>query len=231
MENSKELFNNGGTCFLSPHPDDTVMSGLFVIKDHVLPKPYFLFTIFGDSDSAPYVNRALYPNEPASVVRYNEDLAFSKELGMEYLALMEPCCKKKLGHVIFDPLQPLEEALVGALLDKIYNTIKVLDIQNIVVQNPFGEKQHYDHRVVKAVGEKLAARHGYKVFLLDDIPYSRTVLTDSHSLIYEKTIMGKSLEYKHAIMNIYECQMMDTFHNFIDANNIERLFMDKTNEI
>lgn len=222
-----EHFANGGTCFLSPHPDDTVMSALFVIKDSVLPKPYYLFTIFGDSDFAPYLDRSLCPDEQVSTIRQQEDEAFSQEVGMEYLSLMAPCCLKKLGHVIFDPLAELDEVLLTGLQEKIHDRLAPLNISNIVVQNPFGDRQHYDHRLVKEIGRRLADKYGYKVFLLDDIPYSSTVLTDKHLVVYERQITGEALVYKHKTMNIYASQMMASYHNFIDANNFERLFIEK----
>lgn len=39
-----------GTIFIQPHSDDMVMSAYFLIKAEVLSRPYYLLTIFGQSN-------------------------------------------------------------------------------------------------------------------------------------------------------------------------------------
>ena len=171
--------NEGGACFFSPHPDDMAMSGLFVIREEVLPRPYYLLTVFSQSEYVAFEKRALYPKATVTDVRLRENQKFANMLGLNYLVLKEEDSLKRLGQDVPDEDFPLDTVLLRNICSSVTDVISGLNIRNFVVSYPFGRHQHYDHRMVRAAVEKVAGRFDANLYYLDDIPYSTARLEET----------------------------------------------------
>ena len=216
--------NDGGTCFFSPHPDDIVMSGLFVIKEEILPRPYFLFTIFGQSEYVAFDKRRQYPKATITDVRLSEDQKFADKLVLNYLFLKEDDSLKRLGQDVPDEDFPLDTVLIKHIHNSIRDKISSLNICNFVVSYPYGRHQHYDHRIVKVIAEKVSDEYDANLYYLDDIPYSIARPEESIDVLYEKTLSDEDLNYKYQLMRIYESQMCVHYYKMVQTLNRERLF-------
>ena len=214
-----------GTCFLSPHSDDISMSGFFVIKEEILPRPYYLFTVFGESE---YVDRH-YKNHPIkseiTSIRLEEDLRFAKMVDLEFIFLKEPDCWKRFNRIIQESSISLDFALIERIFSLVFSQLSKLNIKNIVVPYPFGRKQHYDHRITFEVAQKLSIEANLNLYYLDDLPYSIAKMgANLIDIIYSKKMNTEDLQAKYAIMNIYKSQMCEYFYKSIKNAGGERLF-------
>ncbi|MCB0537136.1 MAG: hypothetical protein KDE33_06365 [Bacteroidetes bacterium] len=216
-----------GTCFLSPHSDDISMSALYVILEKVLPEPYYLFTIFSSSEYVDISKVTEYLKDKITDTRLNEDRMFSKALDMTFLHLKEPDCLKRLGFVIYDSKQNISSSYVERLSNFVALKIKSYEISNIVVPYPFGEKQHYDHRITRCVAEKLSNNLEINLYYLDDIPYSVIDFCDNLEICYKKELNYSDIVHKIQFMDIYKSQMCDYFYERVKIFNKERILKNK----
>jgi LmbE family N-acetylglucosaminyl deacetylase len=203
-----------GTAFIQPHSDDTVMSSYFLIKAGVLPRPYYLITVFSRSNWVDPVYRARYlkpggkPEEMITRLRMKEDKQFAKGLLMKPLFLNFRDCLLRNNITIFDPKQPLDASLVRRVYDSLHRAVTRHKILNIVIPCPSGAEQHYDHRVVYQAAKSLSVDHS--IHLVDDLPYSR-LPKGKGKIRSVRSVAVKSLEEKFQAMGIYDSQMCDLF--------------------
>ena len=216
---------NGGTCFLSPHSDDLVMSGFFIIKEEILPRPYYLFTVFGESEYVDVQVINNYDKKEITDIRLAEDREFAKSFDLNFLFLKEPDCLKRFNCAIFNDLFPINEILLQHIYTLILQKTISLNISNFVVPYPFGKQQHYDHRILCEIGKKLSITFGSNLFYLDDIPYSVADLSPtSIDVFFKKMINDLDIKVKYNAMEIYKSQMCNLYYERVKLLNQERLF-------
>lgn len=214
-----------GTCFISPHSDDTCMSATFILKESILPKPYFLLTVFTNTTYVDILNKDKYAKKDIMQIRKVEDKKFAEIFNMKYLYLNEHDCLKRYGEVIFNPMAEIPKLLEKSIYKKILNKIKKYNISNIVVPYPSGERQHFDHRIAKNICKKISLKFAYNLFYTDDLPYSLLTNLNNKKIVYRKTINKNDLKYKYEIMKIYKSQMCKYYYDSIKRNNAERIFL------
>ena len=90
---------------------------------------------------------------------------------------------------------------------------------------PYGKRQHYDHRMMKTIAEKVTENNNAKLYYLDDIPYSVARPEETISVLYEKILNDEDLKYKYKMMGIYESQMCAHYYYMVKTLNRERLFI------
>lgn len=201
-----------GTIFIQPHSDDAVMSSYFLIKTEVLPKPYYLLTVFGQSNWIDPIKkrgrRYTQSKDQIAVtrIRKTEDKKFTKSLGLTLLFFNLEDCLLRNGEVFYQPNKKLNTDLVkkvGAIIDA---SIKKYKAKNIVVPFPSNTKQHYDHRIVREAIKSLPATSCNR-FFVDDIPYGRITNHSKYNLHLFTRLKIDDIYDKFRAMKIYDSQM------------------------
>lgn len=158
-------------CFLSPHSDDTFLELYFTIANRVLPGEYFLCTVFSESNYVDISQKDLFLEDTITNIRVAEDLAMARKLGMKYFTINEPDCLMRYGLVFFDDCL-LDEELIVKISERICILVKEQGIDYIIAPYPWGNKQHYDHRVLCKVAKRVAEIEKVNLLWTNDIPYS-----------------------------------------------------------
>ena len=212
------------TCFLSPHSDDTFLEAYYIIKECVLPGPYLLCTVFSESNYVDITKKKLYVGTDISKIRKDEDLLFANEFNMQYMTLNEPDCLLRYGTVYFDE-HPLENILLDKLYNQLSTCIEEHKIEYIIAPFPFGNKRHYDHRVLCEVAKRLEQNEGITLWWTDDSPYSQTPSDMIKRIIWRKTLTQEEIQYKSSQLDeTYPSQTCDYYKVAIKKYD-ERLFV------
>lgn len=224
-----------GTIFIQPHSDDMVMSSCFLIRAEILPRPYYLLTVFGQSNWIDPIKKRgrrytqKIDETAVTHLRKTEDEKFAKLLSLTLLFLNLEDCLLRNGEVYYRPNKKLSTNLVKEVRTIIYEVIKKYKIKNIVAPFPSGRKQHYDHRIVreaiKSLGTKFCNR-----FFVDDIPYSRITNHDKFNLHFFAQTKVNDIYDKFHTMKIYDSQMCKLFFDQVKKitkqnQGHERLFV------
>ncbi len=210
-----------GTIFIQPHSDDMVMSSYFLIKAEILPRPYYLLTMFGQSSWIDPIKRKKYKKfdvPEVTSIRRIEDERLAKLFGLELLFCDLADCLLREGRVYYRQDSKLDLRLLREVRMMLIKLLKERKIRNIVAPFPAGRWQHYDHRLVcEAV--KFLSVNSYNIFFADDIPYSRISQPNKHGLhLFSKT--GGDPKDKFKAMKIYDSQMCQLF--FKQARKLSR---------
>lgn len=220
-----------GTCFLSPHSDDIVMSSFAVLHSKLLPEPYTLLTIFSDSNYVEPTKANKYKLSDITNIRITEDKEFAALMSMKYSYFSKKDCLKRLNKVIFKPNSIYDKALFNELYNNIVCFLFSNQILNIVVHKPNGEKQHIDHQMIWSIANEIYNKYqNFSLYYVDDIPYS---IIDEKSELFEIIYLSDTiLKKKHNAMDIYSSQMCSHYHEQVDCylknnNGHERLFKRK----
>lgn len=224
-----------GTIFIQPHSDDMVMSSCFLIKKEVLPRPYYLLTVFGQSNWIDPIKkrgrRYIQKIDGTTITRLrkNEDEKFVKSLGLTLLFFDLKDCLLRNGEVYYQPNKKLEIKLVKKVKTIIHDSIKEYKVENIVVPFPSGRKQHYDHRIVREAVKLLPATLCSQ-FFVDDVPYSRIMKHNKFSLHIFAQIKVDGVNEKFRSMKVYDSQMCKLFFDQVEKitkqnQKHERLFV------
>lgn len=224
-----------GTIFIQPHSDDMVMSSCFLIRGKILPRPYYLLTVFGQSNWIDPIKkrsrRYTQKIDEAEVTRLrkNEDEKFAKSLGLTLLFSDLKDCLLRNGKVYYQPNKKLETKLVKKVRTIIHDSIKRYKVENIVVPFPSGRKQHYDHRIVREA-VKLLPHTLCRQFFVDDIPYSRITNHNKFSLHLFTQTKVDGINKKFRSMKVYDSQMCKLFFDQVKKitkqnQKHERLFV------
>jgi len=209
-----------GTIFIQPHSDDMVMSSYFLIKTEVFPQPYYLLTIFGQSNWVDPIKRKLpmyrMIKDKTSItqLRKREDSEFASLCGFKLLFFNLEDCLLRNGRVFYHPDKKLDENLIKKTREIIVNSVKKLKANNVVLPFPCGKKQHYDHRIIKEAAMGLPLKLCTKYFV-DDFPYSRINRSQKYNLFLFKKVKVKDLKEKLCAMKIYDSQMCSFYKNQI----------------
>lgn len=201
------------------------MSCFNSIRQSTLPRPYHLLTVFSQSC---YVDRSvtgLAGRDAVTAVRVAEDLTFARRYGLQYHDGGLEDCLLRHGRVCFDPEASQDAALVAVVQSLLQTLISTCRLETVVVQRPFGDTQHCDHRIVWEAA-LLLARAGWKVsfFYTDDIPYS--VVTGEKPCRNLK-FDHEDLLLKHEAMGLYASQMSGYFHDRVDLLALETHFTER----
>lgn len=205
-----------GTIFIQPHSDDTVMSSYFLIKAEILPRPYYLLTVFGQSNWVDPIKkrsrRYTQSKDRIAVthIRKTEDKEFTKSLGLTLLFFNLEDCLLRNGEVFYQPNKKLDVDLVkkvGAIIDA---SIKKYKAENIVAPFPSNTKQHYDHRIVREAIKSLPATSCNR-FFVDDIPYGRIINHNKYNLHSFTGSKIDDIRDKFRAMKIYDSQVCRLF--------------------
>lgn len=203
-----------GTLFVQPHSDDAALSSYFIIRSGILPKPYTLATVFSKSNWINPEQRSSFPpglqTEKITEIRIAEDRRFAKLLGIEndFFGFLD--CPLRHGKVILAPDAPLEENLISQTAETIEKSSKKHKSKNIVIHFPEGERKHCDHRIVYEAALRIKDR--FKIYFVDDIPYSRVISPEKNNLRIFKEIPIINLAEKLEAMEIYKSQISDIPH-------------------
>lgn len=203
-----------GTIFIQPHSDDAVMSSYFLMKAEVLPRPYYLLTVFGRSNWVDPIKGQKYRRLNASKVthiRNDEDKRFAKLLRLKLLFLDFEDQLLRTGKVSYTPTKKLSQELFKEIRNTLTILLKEHNIKNVVTSFPSGTRQHYDHQIVCEVVKSLSTNLG-SLFFVDDIPYSKITKSDENKLQLFTRLKG-SLMDKFKAMKIYDSQMCKLFFN------------------
>lgn len=222
-----------GTIFVQPHSDDAVMSSYFLIKAEILPRPYFLLTVFGQSNWLdPIQNKKNYTqiNGVTEITRLRkmEDKKFAKPFNLKLIFLNLEDCLLRNGKVFYNPKKELDRSLLGVVSKTLSSLLEKYKAKNIVAPFPSGKRQHYDHRIVcEAIKSLLDNTYGR--FFVDDIPYSRIANFNRYHLRLFASQKG-NLNDKFRAMDIYHSQMCTLFFDqtrkiFKQNQGYERLFL------
>jgi len=222
-----------GTIFVQPHSDDIAMSSYFLIKAEILSKPYFLLTVFGQSNWLdPIKSKGEYAenNNMAEITRSRktEDERFAKSLDLKLLFFNLEDCLLRNGKVFYNPKKELDQNLLGMVGKTLSSSLRKYKAKNIVAPFPSGKRQHYDHRIVCEAIKSLSGNL-YSRFFLDDIPYSRVANFSKHNLSMFARQKG-NMNDKFKAMSIYDSQMCRLFFDqtrkiFKQNQGYERLFL------
>jgi LmbE family N-acetylglucosaminyl deacetylase len=226
-----------GTIFIQPHSDDAVMSSYFLIKAEILPRPYYLLTVFGQSNWIDPIKKQhlnYIKNNDCKIItrlRKNEDKKFAELFNLFLLFNNLKDCLLRHGQVFYRANEKLDTCLIKEVLRIINNLINKYNIKNIVVPFPYGTKQHYDHRIVYE-SIKLLPKNIASCFFVDDIPYSRIGDPEKYSLKLYSRVKIVNLEDKFKAMKIYDSQMCRLFFRQVKKiaqqnKGYERLFIIK----
>ncbi len=223
-----------GTIFIQPHSDDMVMSSYFLIETEVLPRPYYLLSVFGKSNWVDPIKKIggqyIQDKKQTTVthIRKAEDKKFAKSLGLTLLFFNLEDCLLRNQEVFYQPDKTLDTNLVKEVKAIINTSIKKYGIQNVVTSFPSGKKQHYDHRIVYKAVKSLPANLCNR-FFVDDIPYSRIINQKKYNLhLFTKSKID-DIDDKFRAMKTYDSQMcklfFDQVRKIIKQNQgYERLF-------
>lgn len=224
-----------GTIFIQPHSDDMVMSSCFLMKEEVLPRPYYLLTVFGQSNWIDPIKKRgpkyVQKIDEATITRLRkkEDEKFAKSLGLTLLFFDLKDCLLRSREVYYQPNKKLETKLVKKVRIIIRDSINRYKAENIVAPFPFGRKQHYDHQIVcEAV--KLLSATSCNQFFVDDIPYSRITNYNKFSLHLFVQTKVDDINEKFRSMEVYDSQMCKLFFDQVEKitkqnQKHERLFV------
>lgn len=211
------------TCFLSPHSDDTFLEAYYIIKERVLPDPYLLCTVFSESNYVDTSKKMLYSGADITKIRKEEDLLFANEFHMQYKAMNELDCLLRHGTVFFDEC-PLDSKLLDKLYNQLFVLVTNLQIEYVVAPSPYGIKQHYDHRVLYEIANRLGQLKRVSLLWTDDTPYSTMPNNMIKELLWGKTLTPKEIQQKSSKLDeIYPSQTCNYYKEAIKNNN-ERLF-------
>lgn len=222
-----------GTLFIQPHSDDMVMSSYFLIKAGILPRPYYLLTVFSQSNWVdPPKSSRLRPGRSKTVItnlRKDEDKRFANLLHLIPLFFNFEDCLLRNGKVFYQSNKKLGADLIKQVATSIHYVIKGHKLQNVVVPFSSGTKQHYDHRLVcEAV--KLVSLVSCNLYFVDDIPYGRITNANKHNLqLFAKSKIS-SIHEKFNVMKLYDSQMCNLFFNQVQKiakqnRGYERIFI------
>lgn len=212
-----------GTCFISPHSDDTCIAGALTIQAEVLPRPYSMVTVFSKSR---YIDSSfdLQPKtkELISQLRCEEDEDFCQALNIQPYFLDNSDCDLRKNTVDFSPEAELDEDLLQSLIFQLKNLLQEIKPKVVVMQYPFGPKQHVDHRLTLKAIETIQSDLNYDLLFFDDLPYSyvneNQIATKSTVKITEENYM-----LKRKLMDLYKSQMCSYFYDSISMLPEERL--------
>lgn len=210
------------------------MSSYFLIKEEILPRPYYLITIFGKSNwihphkKKEYLNDR-YKYKTVTYIRKTEDENFAELLNLKLIFFNLEDCLLRNGEVFYKPNKKLDTDLVNKVKIIIDTSIKKCKVRNIVVPFPSGLKQHYDHRIVYEALMLLTTKSCNR-FFVDDIPYSRVVNPDKYNLRLFAKLKITNLYEKFQAMKIYNSQMCKLFFDQVQKitmqnKKYERLFL------
>ncbi|MFH1192804.1 MAG: PIG-L family deacetylase [Candidatus Jorgensenbacteria bacterium] len=207
----------GGTLFVQPHSDDIVMSSYFLIKAEVLPRPYYLLTIFSKSnwiDPIKKEKRHLnYTETTITQLRKGEDRRFAKLLRLSPYFFDFGDCLLRNKKTYFCPHDKLEKNLVDEISRSIIVFIKAHHVQSVVVHFPSGSRQHLDHRIVYRASKDI--KPPTQLYFVDDFPYSRVSNLGSWNLRIFKRVKIKDIQEKFRAMELYDSQTCKSFFNGI----------------
>lgn len=207
---------SGGTVFIQPHSDDSVMSSYSLIKEGILPRPYCLLTVFGQSNWIDLVKkrspRYVQSKDQIAVtrIRRTEDEEFAKSFNLTLLFLNFEDCLLKNKKVFYQPNKRLDADLVRRVSMAIRASIRKYSAKNVVAPFPCSVKQHYDHRVVSEAVKSLLTTLCNR-FFVDDIPYSRITDQYRHGLRPFARLKIDDMRGKFHAMEIYDSQMCKLF--------------------
>ncbi len=224
-----------GTIFIQPHSDDMVMSSYFLMKKEILPRPYYLLTVFGQSNWINPIKKRgrLYAQKidgaEVTRLRKTEDEKFAKSLNLTLLFFNLEDCLLRNKEVYYQMNKKLDMDLVKEVKAVIYASIKKYKAENIVTPFPSGRRQHYDHRIVREAVRLLPATLCNR-FFIDDIPYSRVTNPNKFSLHLFAQTKVDGINEKFRSMKIYDSQMCKLFFDQVEKitkenQKDERLFV------
>ncbi len=220
-----------GTLFVQPHSDDMVMSSYFLIKTQILPRPYYLLTIFSKSSWLDPIRRKRFclANSERSVTRLRiaEDEEFARLFQLTPYFFGFKDCLLRNGKTYFRPQTGIERNLINKVSNSITAFIKKHNIQNIVIHFQSGTRRHQDHYIVHQAVELI--KLPIRVYFVDDIPYSRVLNLKKHNLKIFKRVKIKNIQEKFRAMGLYKSQMCDLFFNRVQKiteqnQGYERIF-------
>jgi LmbE family N-acetylglucosaminyl deacetylase len=168
---------------LSPHPDDAALScGATIAALVAAGERVTVLTCFGGPARPPWSAHAQMlhrlwgdPEDPPAV-RAAEDAAACALLGAELVHAGEPDALYRgyLTHeAIFGPPRADDDGAAARLAELAAGSERVLA--------PLGIGGHVDHRLVRRVGELLAAR-GHDVWWYEELPYAEVIPLDEPGL-------------------------------------------------
>jgi hypothetical protein len=235
MENSISHTTSKGTIFIQPHSDDMVMSSYFLMRKEILPQPYYLLTVFGQSNWIDPIKKRgrRYTQKIDGVevthLRKNEDEKFAESLGLTLLFSDLKDCLLRNREVYFQPNKKLETKLVKQVRTIIHDSIKRYKVENMVAPFPSGRKQHYDHRIVREAVKSLPGTLCGR-FFVDDIPYSRITNPNKFRLHLFAQTKVDGINEKFCSMKVYDSQMCKLFFDQVEKitkqnQRHERLFV------
>lgn len=212
-----------GTCFISPHSDDTCIAGALTIQAEVLPRPYSMVTVFSKSryiDAS--FNLKTKSKEIISQLRCEEDKAFCQALNIQPYFLDNSDCDLRKNAVDFLPEITLDADLLQILIIQLKDLLQEIKPKVVVMQYPFGPKQHIDHRLTLKAIEIIQRDLNYDLLFFDDLPYS---FVNETQIAVKNTIDLTKENYtlKRKLMNIYNSQMCSYFYDSISMLPHERL--------
>ena len=224
-----------GTIFIQPHSDDIVMSSYSLIKAEVLPRPYYLLTVFGQSNWIDPIKRGgrHYTQNKNQVtitrLRKTEDRRFAKSFSLTLLFFNLEDCLLRNGEVFYQPNKKLDADLVKKVSAIINISIKKYKAQNVVTSFPSGVEQHYDHRIVREAVKSLPATLCNR-FFVDDIPYSRITNQSKYNLSLFARSKIDDINAKFRAMKVYDSQICRLFLNQVQKiakqnQGYERIFV------
>lgn len=221
---NKHRFSRKGTLFLSPHSDDMAMSAYHILKKGLLPKPYYIATVFSYSNYSKFKD----VNDPDKMtfIRIKEDVGFCNIVGAKLYTLNIPDCEMRHGDAIFDSNWPLEKEndIIRNIQTQLNNIVKKTGCKVLASPWPCGNYQHLDHRLVYYSVANFALNTKLKLVLLDDQPYSRrpmkTIELEPYARVEYRPFLlvldPEEISLKHIAMSIYKSQMCNFYHKAID---------------
>ncbi len=178
------MMNTLQPIFISPHPDDVVLScgGLIYNQAHAEMEPLIITVFAGTPDYArvspfAHIQHGYWGNPPDPMaLRREEDIAAAGRLGATvcHLPFLDAVYRAGPdGH----PLYASEEAIFGdvvppdeALPDRVDDYLAHLLLPGSHLYVPLTAGNHVDHQIVRAAAESLA-RQGVPLTFYEDFPY------------------------------------------------------------
>jgi len=202
------------TCFLSPHSDDIVLSCSFHIQYEVFERPYFLVTVFSQST---YIDRSFEIADGSSSnvtkIRLGEDSRYAAKYNMNFNYLIYKDALLRTGFVCYDPEYPLDQNLINSITKKLLNYVQSNKVENIIVQQPNGTKQHIYHRITYAAARQLCSElPAIKLYTVDDFPYS-FLENEKSKISTGHRISELSISELLSDLKIYKSQYCQYFEN------------------
>lgn len=200
-----------GTVFLQPHSDDVVMSSFYHIKTGYFKKPYYVVTVFSESDWIDPVQKIFlskklkkFTQDIVTKIRLKEDRKFAQKMFMSFSSLGIPDSKLRYSKAIFDADYKINEIEYVGIEKQVFDLLDKLKPETLVFPEPEGLRQHLDHRIIYRIGLNSSVSNKY---VTDDLPYS--TVTNDYEEIHQ--IKVNNLLDKFEALNIYKSQINSYF--------------------